>query len=303
MLATAEYLQMTCFSGQKTESGKQTFSTISEVLPKKGESLNMPDEKTDEAIDEEEYLRMRRKMVDTSLKKVYEHDGQASLKCDICGKKWVGNVSKDRRRAVRHMGLHLQVRVRCSLCGVSLKSAESFYLHKTKSCKNKLKSHVDSVSKERNEGNEKVVGKECFVKDDKLNLYPKSDSTIGLLRNDDKVQKLEEDMAKVNNDWYCLVCGKFWQAKAKCKRHMLTHFPCKLPCVVCGKMFSSKYLLQKHENSCHEESSSKPVIVNKSETNSIENGQTEKKSDEKENLDQSTTGSIDVDNNYYGLQV
>ena len=117
-------------------------------------------------ISEEEYLKMRRRMVDTSLKKVSEQDGRTSLKCDICWNKWVGNVSKDRRRAVRHMGLHLQVRVRCSLCGVSLKSVESFYLHKTKFCKNKSKSQVASVDKERIEENEKVV-KVDLVKDDK----------------------------------------------------------------------------------------------------------------------------------------
>merc|ERR1719470_447887 len=184
---------MTCFSGEKTESGKQTFSAISrntdsvfsEVHPKKEESLNMPDEKTVVIINEEEYLKLRRRIVDTSLKKVSEQDGQTSLKCDICGKKWVGNVSKDRRRAVRHMGLHLQVRVRCSMCGVSLKSAESFYLHKTKSCKNK--SQVDSVTKDRKEGNEKVVDKE--VKDDEWNLHLKFDKSdkrdtvsIGTLR-------------------------------------------------------------------------------------------------------------------------
>jgi len=316
VLETADYLQMTCFSGQKTESGKQIFSAISrntdsvfrEVLPKKEESLNMPDEKTVDIINEEEYLKLRRRMVDTSLKKVFEQDGRTSLKCDICGKKWVGNVSKDRRRAVRHMGLHLQVRVRCSLCGVSLKSAESFYLHKTKSCKNKSESQVD-VAKERKEGNGKVGDKE--VKDDKWNLHPKFDkpddrvsvSIGGTLMDDDKVQKLEEDMAKVNNDWYCLICGKFWHVKAMCKRHVLTHFPCKLPCVVCGKMLSSKYMLQKHENSCHEESSSESVIENKSEMNSIENGQTKTNSDETENAEQSKMeGSIDLDNNYYGLK-
>ena len=109
-------------------------------------------------------------------------------------------------------------------------------------------------------------------------------------------------MAKVNNDWYCLICGKFWHAKGMCKRHMLTHFPCKLPCVICGKLFRSKFLLQKHEKSCHEESPSDTVISNKSEANSIENSQTKTNSDEKENVDQSTMeGSIDVSNNYYGL--
>ena len=112
-------------------------------------------------------------------------------------------------------------------------------------------------------------------------------------------------MAKVNNDWYCLICGKFWHAKGICKRHMLTHFPCKLPCLVCGKMFSSKYMLQKHENSCHEERSSDSVVFNKSEANSIENEQTKTNSDEKEHADQSTLdveGSIDVANNFYGLK-
>ena len=84
---------------------------------------------------------------------------------------------------------------------------------------------------------------------------------------------------------------------------MLTHFPCKLPCVVCGKMFSSKYMLQKHENSCHVESSSDSVIVNKSEDNSIKTVTTKTNSDEKENEDQSTLeGSIDVANNYYVLK-
>jgi len=212
VLVTAEYLQMTCFSGEKTESGKQTFSAISrntdsvfsEVHPKKEESLNMPDEKTVEIINEEEYLKMRRRMVDTSLKKVFEQDGRTSLKCDICGKKWVGNVSKDRRRAVRHMGLHLQVRVRCSMCGVSLKSAEIFYIHKSKHCKNKSKSCEGSVDKDRKHKNGKVLAKEDSPKDDKRQAVislGKMDKlsgkriaeSLGALIYDDKVQKFGQE--------------------------------------------------------------------------------------------------------------
>jgi len=312
VLATAEHLQMTCFSGQITEAGKQAFcsnsgntdSEFREVFLNKDESLYIPDVNTGDIISEEEYLRMRRRMVDTSLKKVSEQDGSTSLKCDICGKKWVENVSKDRRRAVRHMGLHLQVRVRCSLCGISLKSVESFYFHKTKSCKNKSKSQAVSVAKDRKEKNEKVVNKEDLVKDDKCILSPdkKDTESNGTQRNDDHVQKVEEDMAKVNNDWYCLICGKFWHVKAMCKRHMLTHFPCKLPCAVCGKMFGSKYLLQKHENSCHGDTFSDSEVVNKSETNSMENGLSKTNSIEKEGADLSTMeDSIDVDNNNYGI--
>ena len=64
--------------------------------------------------------------------------------------------------------------------------------------------------------------------------------------------------------------------------------------MVCGKM------LQKHENSCHVESSSDSVIVNKSEDNSIETGLTKINS---EHAEQSTLeGSIDVANNNYGLK-
>jgi len=155
-------------------------------------------------LSEEEYLKMRRRIIDTSLKKVSEQDGRTSLKCDICGKKWVGNVSKDRRRAVRHMGLHLQVRVRCSLCGVSLKSAENFYIHKSKHCKNKSKSCEASVDKDRKHKNDKVLAKEDSPKDDKshaVNSLGKLDKlsgkrvaeSLGALIYDDKVQKFGQE--------------------------------------------------------------------------------------------------------------
>ena len=62
-------------------------------------------------------------------------------------------------------------------------------------------------------------------------------------------------MTKMTNEdtsaWCCLICGKSWVVRDKCRRHMQTHLVgVTVPCARCGKMFGSKRSMNKHTRNC-----------------------------------------------------
>jgi hypothetical protein len=159
------------------------------------------------------------------------------------------------------------------------KSLDSLYTHKSTSCKAEPEKEADDVENLNEDG--LIEDEFVAVNPDELSISSvKVPEALGSPNYNYDVKNLEEDMAKVDNDWYCLICGKFWHAKGKCKRHMQTHFPRKLACRFCGKMMRSKYKLLKHVNSFHMESVCNSVEENKFESHLKVDGQAKLISDE-----------------------
>jgi hypothetical protein len=51
--------------------------------------------------------------------------------------------------------------------------------------------------------------------------------------------------------WHCLVCGKSWVEKTKCRIHMQVHLVgLSLPCTKCKKVFGSMRNLKQHVRRC-----------------------------------------------------
>ena len=279
VLATACELQLECFSVKTPESCLKVPPSCSQEEEGfeffDSDWLSSYSEQSMWESDEMRYQKMLCDMIKTNLK-TEAVGGGTNWHCLSCGKKWMENSTKDRRNAKRHMESHLHVRVQCGKCGSSFKTRESFWNSKCKGSSRKHNSDtgfiiVPSETIEVNKVGDSIVVKNS---DDSLAKGKPSvendivDYTVEVNNNymcdntvksefevnfEDQMKELVSlKMEKVNENWHCLVCGKFWVAKKQCSRHMQSHLVgITLPCEICDKIFASKRSLQSHMSRFH----------------------------------------------------
>lgn len=202
---------------------------------------------------------MLSKLIRTKLRKELE-DEKIYWHCLCCNKRW--NVT--RKNAYRHMETHLP-KQNCVTCGKTFKNTEDMKRHSKKEhnisselTSLKLMTGLADMKYDDNNNDEQFSMdvnddvdspiRNANMKITKMHSYQDQKTYLTSF----KMIKLETEIdGKWENSWQCLICGKSWDSKTKCRRHMEAHMVgLEFPCELCNKVFNRKRTLKTHTELC-----------------------------------------------------
>ena len=145
-----------------------------------------------------------------------------------------------KKNAYRHMETHLPGH-ECEKCRKTFSNREALNVHIKKN-------HSNNKEFETLVAVESSIGCETIEKaNDVIDGEKSYSDQMNILTIFNMTKMMTED----STAWCCLVCGKSWVVREKCRRHMQTHLlGVTLPCARCGKMFGCKNSLNKHNGKC-----------------------------------------------------